>query len=99
MAEVYLAGAEPTSPAASPLFADLRGLPPLMVQVGTRESLLDDARRSVDKARADGVAMTYIEHADVIHMWLVFDPEIPESQKAFRLIGEFVREHILAKTR
>jgi monoterpene epsilon-lactone hydrolase len=94
MAGVYLAGADPTLPTASPLYADLSGLPPLLIQVGTRESLLDDARRFVRKARADGVSTTYVEHPDVIHMWLVFDPDIPESQEAFRLIGEFVKHHL-----
>src|SRR3954467_1803800 len=55
MADVYLAGAHPRTPTAPPLSADLRGLPPLLVQVGTRESLLDDARRVVVRAREHGV--------------------------------------------
>jgi monoterpene epsilon-lactone hydrolase len=90
MAEVYLAGADATSPTASPLYGDLVGLPPLQVQVGSRESLLDDSRRFVAKARAAGVEVDFIEHSGTVHMWLVFDPEIPESQRAFRLLGEFV---------
>jgi monoterpene epsilon-lactone hydrolase len=98
MAAAYLAGAGATQPTASPLYGDLTGLPPLLIQVGTRESLLDDARRFAAKARAAGVDVSYIEHPDVIHMWLVFAPDIPESEKAFRLIGEFVQKHLSAKS-
>jgi epsilon-lactone hydrolase len=94
MADVYLAGADPRSPTASPLYADLRGLPPLLVQVGTRESLLDDARRLVDRARDAGVDVTLHEFADVVHMWLVIGPDIPESRQAFAEVGTFIRSHL-----
>ena len=94
MADVYLAGADATSPTASPLYADLRGLPPLLVQVGTRESLLDDARRLVERAREHGVDVSLHEFEDVVHMWVVIGPEIPESQAAFAEAGAFVREHV-----
>jgi monoterpene epsilon-lactone hydrolase len=94
MADLYLCGADPTSPTASPLYADLRGLPPLLVQVGTREALLDDARRFVQRARAAGVDTTLVEFPDVIHMWVVFGPEIPESVEAFRQASDFLRRHI-----
>ena len=94
MAEVYLAGAAPEEPTASPLYGDLNGLPPLLLQVGTRESLLDDARRFADRASGAGVDVTLVEHEGVTHMWLVFDPTIPESLDAFRLIGDFVRSHV-----
>jgi epsilon-lactone hydrolase len=97
MAEVYLGGAAPTEPTASPLFADLSGLPPLLVQVGTREALLDDSRRFVDRARQAGVDVTLVEHQDVIHMWIVFDPTIPESQDAYRRIGDFVAARTAAR--
>jgi acetyl esterase/lipase len=90
MARLYLAGADPTSPTASPLYADLRGLPPLLLQVGTREALLDDARRLVERARAEGVNATIAEFTDVVHMWVVFGPDIPESVEAFRAAAGFV---------
>jgi monoterpene epsilon-lactone hydrolase len=93
MAETYLGDASPEEPTASPLFADLTGLPPLLVQVGTREALLDDARRIVDRARGAGMDVTLVEHQDVIHMWIVFDPTIPESQDAFHRIGRFAAAH------
>jgi acetyl esterase/lipase len=94
MADVYLAGADPRSPTASPLYADLRGLPPLLVQVGTRESLLDDARRLTDRAQDAGVDVTLHEFVDVVHMWVVIGPEIPESQAAFAEAGAFIRAHV-----
>jgi acetyl esterase/lipase len=94
MADLYLAGADPRSPTASPLYADLRGLPPLLVQVGTRESLLDDARRLAERALAHGVDVTLHEFDGVVHMWVVTGPRIPEAQAAFAEIGDFVREHL-----
>ncbi len=94
MARAYLGGSDPTSPLASPLYADLTGLPPLQIQVGSRESLLSDARRLADRARLAGVDVTYVEHPGVIHMWIVFDPDIPESKAAFSLLGSFLDAHM-----
>ncbi|MCB0994899.1 MAG: alpha/beta hydrolase [Acidimicrobiales bacterium] len=90
MAEVYLAGADPRSPTASPLHADLSGLPAIQIQVGTRESLLADARRLAQHARDCGVDTELVEHRDVIHMWVVFDPTIPESVDAIGRVARFV---------
>src|SRR5579885_2123644 len=59
MAAAYLGGKDPKTPLASPLYADLRGLPPLLIQVGTAEVLLDDSRRLAERARAAGVEITY----------------------------------------
>jgi monoterpene epsilon-lactone hydrolase len=70
MADTYLAGADPAHAYASPLYADLAGLPPLHVQVGTREALLDDSRRFVARAREQGLDVTYLEHPEVAHMWI-----------------------------
>jgi monoterpene epsilon-lactone hydrolase len=93
MAAAYLGGSDPLDPLASPLYADLRGLPPVQIQVGGRESLLDDARRFADRASGAGVAVTYLEHPGVIHMWIVFDPDIPESKAAFAAAGRFLSDH------
>jgi len=94
MASTYLDGADPTSPTASPLYADLTGLPPLLVQVGTREALLDDARRLVERADRAGVDVTLHEFIDVVHMWVVFGPDLPESLEAYREAGAFIRDHV-----
>jgi monoterpene epsilon-lactone hydrolase len=83
MASLYLHGANPKLPTASPLFADLTGLPPLQIQVGTRESLLSDARAVAARAQEFGVECELIEHEGVIHMWIVFGAGLPESREAF----------------
>jgi acetyl esterase/lipase len=95
MAKIYLDGADPQSPTASPLYADLAGLPPVLVQVGTREALLDDARRVVVRARDAGVDVTLHEFDGVVHMWVVMGPDLPESLEAFAEAGAFVRDHLV----
>jgi acetyl esterase/lipase len=77
------------------LYADLSGLPPLLIQVGTRESLLDDARRVAARAKAAGVDVTLQEFEGVVHMWVVMGPDIPESLQAFHDAGEFIRRHLI----
>ena len=95
MAAAYLAGAEPTTALASPLYAPsamLGALPTLLIQVGGRESLLDDARRFAAVAEAAGAKAVLKVHPGVIHMWMVFAPDIPESEEAFLAVGDFVRD-------
>jgi monoterpene epsilon-lactone hydrolase len=92
-AKAYLGGIDPRTPLASPLYADLTGLPPLLIQVGTAEILFDDARRLADRARAAGVDVTLEPWDDMIHMWHFFAAMLPEGQQAIDRIGEFVREH------
>jgi epsilon-lactone hydrolase len=96
MAGAYLGGSDPRSALASPLYANLSGLPPLQIQVGSREALLDDARRFAERARQGGVDVTYVEHPGVIHMWIVFGPEIPESRAALSLLASFLAAHLRA---
>ena len=76
---------------AAPLYADLRGLPPLYIQVGTAETLLDDANRLAERARAAGVAVTLEVWDDMIHVFQAFAPILPEGQKAVDQIGEYLR--------
>lgn len=94
MAEAYLGSTDPQAPLASPLHADLRGLPPLLVQVGTRETLLDDASRLADRARAAGVDVTYEAWDDMIHVWQCFAPLLPEADEAIARIGSFLRARL-----
>jgi acetyl esterase/lipase len=63
------------------------------VQVGSREALLDDARRLVERARAAGVDAGLMELAGVVHMWIVFGPDIPESLAAFQSAARFPHPH------
>jgi len=91
-AELYLAGADPRSPLATPLNADLAGLPPLLIQVGSAECLLDDARRLAARAEQAGVDVR-LEVADrMIHVWHLFAPMLSEGRDAIERAGSFVRE-------
>ena len=93
MAKAYLGDADPRTPLAAPLYADLTGLPPLLIQVGTAEVLLDDSTRLAERAKSAGVDVTLEPWEDMIHVWHTFAPMLPEGQQAIDRIGEFVREH------
>ena len=92
-AKAYLGNTDPRTPLASPLHADLTGLPPLLIQVGTAEILFDDARRLADCARAAAVDVTLEPWDDMIHMWHFFAAMLPEGQQAIDRIGQFIRQH------
>jgi acetyl esterase/lipase len=91
MGKLYLGTADPRSPLAAPLYADLSGLPPLLIQVGTAETLLDDSTRIAERARKAGVAVTLDIWDDMIHVFQAFAPILPEGQKAVDQIGEYLR--------
>ena len=93
MAKAYLGGKDPRTPLAAPLYADLAGLPPLLIQVGTSETLLDDASRLAERARKAGVNVTYEPWQNMIHVFQVFAPMLDEGQQAIEKIGAFVRKH------
>jgi monoterpene epsilon-lactone hydrolase len=81
---------EASHPLASPLFGDLAGLPPLLLQVGDRETVLGDSTRFADKARAAGVEVTLEVYPDMIHVFQQFADLIPEAQQAIDSIGCFL---------
>lgn len=93
MAGLYLNGADPAGPLASPVGADLTDLPPLLIQVGSAETLLDDSTRLEEKAVECGVDVTLDVFEDMIHVWQVFASMLPEAREAIDRIGLFVREH------
>lgn len=93
MAAAYLNGADPRSPLAAPMYADLQGLPPLLIQVGTSETLYDDSTRLADRAKAAGVDVTLEPWDEMIHVWQLFAEMLPEGQQAIDRMGEFVRKH------
>jgi acetyl esterase/lipase len=92
MADWYLAGQDPRHPLASPIHADLRGLPPLLVQVGTHETLYDDATRVVERARTAGVAVTFEPYEELFHVFQLF-AVLPEAQEAVTAAGQFIARH------
>jgi len=95
-ARTYLNGSDPRDPLASPLHADLSGLPPLLVLVGGREILLDDARRLTLRAQEAGVDCTLRIVPEMIHFWNLFGPLFPEATLASEDVAEFVRSHVAA---
>jgi len=93
MARLYLNGADPRAPLAAPLYADLTGLAPLLIQVGACETLLDDAIRL---AKAAGAADVYVDlqvWPEMIHVWHLFHPELTAGRRAIAAGGAFVRNH------
>lgn len=90
-AERYHGKTDPSHPLISPINADLSGLPPLLVQVGTSEVLLSDSTRLAERAKAAGVDVTLEEWEEMIHVWHFFAFMLPEGQQAIERIGEFVR--------
>jgi len=91
-AETYLAGADPRHPYASPLYADLHGLPPVLIQVGDAEVILDDSTRFAAKARTAGVDVTLEVWDDMPHVWQAFAGLLPESDKAIERIGQWLQQ-------
>lgn len=91
MAAAYLGATSPKTPLASPLFADLRGLPPLLIHVGDAEVLLDDSVMLAERARAAGVSAELEVWDRMIHVWHWFLPMLDEAQSAVEKIGRFVR--------
>jgi acetyl esterase/lipase len=91
LAAIYLQGTDPRTPAASPLHADLRGLPPLLIQVGTAETLLDDAVRLAGRAAAADVRVTLQAWPHMIHAWHLFHPQLDAGRRALAAVGAFVR--------
>ncbi len=94
MGVAYLGGADPRTPLAAPLYGDLSGLPPMLVQVGTAETLLDDATRIVERARAAGVSIELETFDDLVHVFQAFAPAVPEAVEAIEKIGGFIKRHL-----
>ena len=97
-AERYLGGRDRRDPLASPIYADLTGLPPLLVQVGGREILLDDARKLAEKAKADRVDVTLDVHEEMVHVWHVLAGLCPEGDEGVRGVAAFLRPKLAAVT-
>jgi len=90
----YLADADPRQGLASPLFANLSALPPLLIQVATRDILMSDGTRLADKAREAGVDVTLEIEEGAFHVWHLAAPAVPESTAAIERVGAFVLKHL-----
>ena len=87
----YLRSADPKTPTASPLYGDLTGLPPILVQVGRDEILLDDSRRFTERGRQMGVSVRLDIWDEMIHVWHAYSRFVPEARKAIAAIGAFLK--------
>jgi epsilon-lactone hydrolase len=91
LAACYLGGADPRSPLAAPIYADLTEIAPLLIQVGSVETLLDDAVRL---ARVAGAADVFVDlqiWPEMIHVWHMFHPELTTGRRAIGVGGDFIR--------
>jgi acetyl esterase/lipase len=86
----------PGNPVASPLLGDLSGLPPTLVQASEAEMLLDDALRYVYKASACGSPVKLQTWTDMVHVWQIYDPHLPQAAEAWVEIGKFLETRISA---
>lgn len=89
---MYLAGHDVSDPQESPVHADLRGLPRLLVQAAMKELLFDDIMAFVDKARWAGVPIRFEVWREMFHSWQIFADTFPEGQEAIDHAGAFIRE-------
>ena len=87
----------PRSPLAAPIYADLTGLAPFLIQVGAAETLLDDPIRPARVAGAADVRVDLQIWPEMIHVWRLFHPELKASQRAIDEGGTFVRAHTAVK--
>ena len=92
MANLYLAKTPNTLPLASPLYGELSGLPPLLVQVGSAETMLDDSRRFVEKAKEAKVDVQIEVYKDMFHGWHGSAHILKDGKKAIKNIGLFCRD-------
>ncbi|SOC37703.1 acetyl esterase/lipase [Rhizobium subbaraonis] len=95
LADAYLGpGIDRHDPRVSPLHADLKGLPPLLIQVGSAETLLADATRLAEAAGAANVAVTMEIWPRMIHAWPLWNARLKEGREALVAAGAFMRQHI-----
>ena len=92
--DAYVGTADPRGPLASPIYADLSGLPPMLIHVGENEVLLSDSTRLAKRAEAAGVDVTLEVWPDMFHVWHFFAAMLPEAQQAIDRIGEWVRARV-----
>jgi monoterpene epsilon-lactone hydrolase len=95
LADAYLpAGIDRKDPRVSPLYADLRGFPPILIQVGSAETLLDDATRLAAGAGETDVPVTLEIWPHMIHAWPLWNAHLEPGRRALVSAGAFIRRHL-----
>jgi acetyl esterase/lipase len=92
MGSAYIGDREPSDPLASPVHAALDGLPPLLIQVGSREVVLEDARTIERHARNAGVLVKLDVWPGMVHVWQLFASALEEGRRAIEDVGWFIRQ-------
>lgn len=92
-ANFYIGDRDRRDPLYSPVYADLHGLPPLLIHVGADETLLDDSRRFAARARLAGVPVELKIWPVVPHVWQLFSHWIPEGRQSIREAAAFLARH------
>ncbi len=95
----YLGGTEPRTPLAAPVHADLKGLPPLLIQVGSAETLLDDSIQIAARAGAADVRVTLEIWPQMIHAWPLFYQQLTDGRRAIAAAGSFIRALVGDRTK
>lgn len=93
MGASYFQGHEPTDPLVSPLFGDLKGLPPLFLTASKGEVLLDDTTRMAERAKSSGVDVTLRVVEDSVHVYTIF-PFLPETKATMDEVATWARRHL-----
>jgi monoterpene epsilon-lactone hydrolase len=92
LAAWYLGGTAPRTPLAAPIHADLTGLPPLLVQVGSAETLLEDSIRIAGRAAEADVRVRLEVWPHMIHAWPLFHQQLTDGRRAIAVAGAFIRD-------
>ena len=94
LAKQYVGEHDPRNPLISPLYAELHNLPPLFIQVGTSEMILDDSLRLAEKAEEAGVEVTLDVWKGMPHVFALFFQYAPESRKAIKRVSAYINQHL-----
>lgn len=89
---LYAGDTDPTTPYISPVYADLTGLPPILLQIGAHEILMPDCRVFRDKALAEGVDLTYQEYPNMFHIWMLLFSVMPDAEEAVEAAKGFIQQ-------
>ena len=93
MASNYIGEGDPRSPLISPIYADLKGISPLLIHVGSDEMLLDDSKRIAENAKSSGVDVTLKIYDQMWHAFHLNARLMPEAKNAIEALGSFIRKH------
>jgi acetyl esterase/lipase len=95
LADAYLpASVDRKDPRVSPLYADFENFPPMLIQIGSNETLLDDATRLAARAGAADVAVTLEIWPHMIHAWPLWNAHLEDGRRALTSGGSFIRAHL-----